>query len=272
MGCSGTRRPLQVITWREPGHAGHLHLQPLDRGIHVANGAAGSRFFAHHVPRLERLTHLEVHAAARHRAAQREAKLQMRREPLGLQPIPAAPQVGQDIVEVLRDEMRQHEAIVQFCAPADECLIVRRFPEPRDQRPQQELLRQAHAPVRRHLERPQLDEALPAAAAVRIVELVDAELGSMRVACDVNQQVAEDAIDQPWRSAVPFAESRKRDLQLVNRIVARLVHAWMLTRRAEEQPGEQVRHRRMVVPVAHQTAEQVGPPEDGAVGCASDRR
>ena len=56
------------------GHAGHLDLQPLDRGIHVPNRPSGARFFAHHMPRLERLPQLEVHAAARHGAVQRETE------------------------------------------------------------------------------------------------------------------------------------------------------------------------------------------------------
>ena len=118
------------------------------------------------MPGLERLAQFEVHAAARDGAEEREAELEVRREPVGLQRVAAAPQVGQHIVEVLRDEVRQHEAVVQLRAPADERLIVRRFPEPRDQRPQQQLLREAHPRVRRHLEGAQLDQPQPAAAAV----------------------------------------------------------------------------------------------------------
>ena len=183
------------------GHAGHLHLQPFDRGIHVAHRAAAARFFAQHVPRLERLTQFEVHAPARDGPEQRKPEFEVRREPLGLERVPAAPQVGDDIVEILRDEMRQHEAVVQLRAPADERLIERRLPEPRDERAQQQLLRQAHARVRRHLEGAQLHQPQPAAAAVGGVELVDAELGAVRVAGDVDQQIAEDAVHQPRRRA-----------------------------------------------------------------------
>ena len=163
--------------------------------------------------------------------------------------------------------MRQHEAIVQLRAPADERLIVGRLPEPRDERAQQQLLRQAHARVRRHLERAQLHQPLPAAARFRRVELVDAELGAVRVAGHVDQQVAEDAIHQPRRrDSRRSGDLRERDLQLVERIVARLVHARMLARRADEQAREQVRQRRVVVPVAEQAAQQIGPPQERAVG------
>ena len=60
-----------------------LHLQPLDRRIDVAGGAAGRAFLAEHVPRLERLPQLELDAARADVAEQREAELEVRREPLG---------------------------------------------------------------------------------------------------------------------------------------------------------------------------------------------
>ena len=49
------------------------------------------------------------------------------------------------------------------------------------------------------------------------------------------------------------------DLQLVQRVVARLVDARVLAGRADEQAGEQVGQRRVVVPVADQALQQVGP-------------
>ena len=183
------------------GQAGHLHLQPFDRGIHVPNRRSGDPFLSHHVPRLERLAQLDVHAAARDGAAEGEPELQMRREPRGLERVSAAPQVGHDVVEILRYEVRQHEAVVELGAPAGERQIVGRLPERRDERPQQELLGQAHAPVRGHLERAQLHQPQPAAARVGIVELVDAELGTVRIAGDVDQQVAEHPVHQPRRTA-----------------------------------------------------------------------
>ena len=55
----------------------------------------------------------------------------------------------------------------------------------------QHLLGQRHARVGRHLEAAELDEAEAAGGAVGRVQLVDADLGAMRVARDVGQHVAQ---------------------------------------------------------------------------------
>jgi hypothetical protein len=70
----------------------------------------------------------------------------------------------------------------------------------------------------------------------------------MRVAGDVGQEVAEDAVDQPGRRLLSRHDLAEGDLQLVQRIVARLVDARVLAGRADEQAGEKVRERRMVEP------------------------
>ena len=72
----------------------------------------------------------------------------------------------------------------------------------------------------------------------------------MRVARGVDQQVAEDAVDQPWRRLLARFDLAEGDLELVQRIVARLVDARMLAGRADEQAGEQVGQRWVVQPVA----------------------
>ena len=169
--------------------------------------------------------------------------------------------------------MRQHEAVVQLGPPAHLARAVGGLPEPRDERAHEELLGEAHPRVRRHLEGAQLDEPEPAGGAVGAVELVDAELGAVRVAGHVDEQVAEEAVDEPGRAWVAGArvglELAERELQLVEAVVARLVDARRLARRADEHAGEQVRERRMIVPVADEAAEQVGPPQDRAVARAS---
>ena len=160
------------------------------------------------------------------------------------------------VVEVLPDEVRQHEAVVQLGAPARQARRpVRLAPEARDQRAQQQLLREAHARVRRHLEGAHLEQAEAAGRAVGRVQLVDAELGAVRVAGDVDQQVAQQrdrpataARRRPW-TVGGAASSAKRDLELVDRVVARLVDARRLAGRADEHAREQVGQRRMVVPV-----------------------
>jgi hypothetical protein len=53
--------------------------------------------------------------------------------------------------------------------------------------------------VGRHLEGAHLEQAEAAGGAVRRVQLVDAELGAVGVAGDVDQQVAQQAVDEPRR-------------------------------------------------------------------------
>ena len=105
------------------------------------------------------------------------------------------------------------------------------------------------------------------------VELVDAELGAVRVAGDVDQQVAEQAVDEPrLRRPRPRGSLLEGDLQLVEAVVARLVDARRLARRADEEPGEEVGEARMVLPVGEQAAQQVGPAQHRAVGRRRRRR
>ena len=86
---------------------------------------------------------------------------------------------------------------MQRGSPAHQRAVLWLSPEPGDQRPQEELLRQAHARIGRHFERAELDQTKPAGWTIRRIQLVDADLGAVCVAGDVNQQVAEQTIDQP---------------------------------------------------------------------------
>ena len=140
------------------------------------------------------------------------------------------------------------------------------MPEARDQRAEQQLLHHAHPRIRRHLECPQLEEAAPPGCEVGRVELVDAELRAMRVARDVDKQVAQRAIDEPrGRLALRRSKPRERDLHLVQAVVPSFVEPRRLARGPEKHPGEEVRERRVIVPVGDQTAEQIGTPEKRAV-------
>ena len=82
------------------------------------------------------------------------------------------------------------------------------------------------------------------------------------------EQVAEDAVDEPGRIAAvgPVGHLAEGDLQFVERVVARLVDARRLAGRADEQAGEEIGQRRVVLPVADQAAQQVGPAQERAVG------
>ena len=162
--------------------------------------------------------------------------------------------------------MGQHELVVDRRAPLDEPAFVGRLPETREQRTDEQLLDAAHAFVGRHLEGAQLDEAEPAGRAVGRVELVDAELGAMRVSRHVDEDVAQDAVDDPGRRLLARPRQlREGELELVGRVVARLVDTRGLGGRADEAAREQERERGMVVPIAQEAAEHVGAAQERAL-------
>ena len=101
-------------------------------------------------------------------------------------------------------------------------------------------------------------------------ELVDAELGPVRVAGEVDEEVAEQAVDQPGQArralGLQPVELGERDLQLVEAVVAPLVDARRLARRAHEAAGEQVGERRVVLPERDEAAQQVRAAQERAVG------
>lgn len=93
----------------------------------------------------------------------------------------------------------------------------------------------------------------------------------MRVARHVDQQIAQHAIDEPRRHVLARAQRvaaklGERDIEFVDLIVARLVDARRLARRADEEPREQVGQRRMIVPIRDQAREQIGTAQERAVG------
>ena len=162
--------------------------------------------------------------------------------------------------------MRQHEAVVQDGAPAGERAGDGRVPEPGDQGADHQLLRERHARVGRHLEAAELDEAEAAGGAVGGVELVDADLGAVGVAGDVDEEVAQQAVDEPRRRGVALPGRRdlgEGDLELVERVVAGLVDARRLAGRADEEAGEEVADRRVALPVQDQRAQEVGAAQEG---------
>ena len=209
-------------------------------------------------------------------AAEREAELGLRLEPVRAHVEAVLAQVAQHVEEVLPDEVRQHEAVVQQRAPAGELAGDRGVPEPGDQRADHQRLRQRHARVGGHLEAAELDEAEAAGRAVGRIELVDADLGAVGVAGDVDEQVPEQAVDEPRRRGVALAgrwHLRERDFELVERVVAGLVDARGLGGRADEEAGEQVGDRRVALPVQDQRAQEVGAAQERAVeggGAADD--
>ena len=163
----------------------------------------------------------------------------MGREPFGPHGISTGVQFGQDIVKILLHEMREHEAVVNLGAPADEALLVGVLPESGDHRAKQEMLGEAHAGMGRHLEGAHFQKSQSSAGGFRGVELVDAEFGAMSVARGIRQNVAKNAIDRPRGDAALFRDLLEGDLEFIDLIVAGLVDARGLTGGADERAAEQ---------------------------------
>src|SRR5947209_14534947 len=214
------------------------------------------------MPGLERLSYFELHAAVLDRAAEGEAEFALRLEPDGIELVAGIAEIAEHAQKIFPDEMRQHEAIVQRRSPAHERAFLRLAPEPRQKRAHKELLRKTHARIRRHFERAELDKAETAGRTVGRIKFVDADFRAMRVAGDVNEQVAEEAIDEPEGRCAAVAWLRhisERDFQFVQTFVPRLVHARRLTRRADEQAGKQIGERRVALPIQHDALQKIGP-------------
>ena len=178
-----------------------LEFQALQGGVDEAHRGAGGPLLPHDVPGLQGGAQGEPDAAGRHLADEGEAELEMGGEPGRIEGEAGLVERGDHILEVVLDKGGQQKAVVQAGAPARQAggarAAVRLAPEPGDQRPQQELLHQAHAGVGRHLEGPQLQQAQAARRPVGGIELVDAELTAVGIAAGVDEQVAQAAVHQP---------------------------------------------------------------------------
>ena len=157
---------------------------------------------------------------------------------------------------------------MQACSPANRLLLVRLSPEPGDQRANQQLLRQAHARVRRHFEA----RAVPAGPAVPWSCPGEYSLSMQNSARCVLPVTSTSRLrkmrstsqgGQFIRSALEQAES---DLQFVDRIGARLVHARSLAGGSDEHARKQVRQRRMIQPVPDHALQQIRTPQERTIG------
>ena len=248
------------------------HLDALDRRIDEAHRATGGPLLAHHRPGLERHAQVDLHTAGLEIAEPGEAELEVRCEPVELKVVAGRAQIVEHIAQVLAQDRRQHEAVVQRRAPARQPGGHQRItPESGNQRADQQLLQQAHLGVRRHLEAAHLEQAQAAAGRVGGIELVDAELGAMGVAGDIDQQIAQQPVDQPGRAGLHTlrlqpGELAEGNLELANRVEPRLVDARRLAGRTDEQARKQIRQGRVRQPPGDQTGQQVGATQKRRVG------
>src|ERR1700748_364065 len=104
-------------------------LQPFDRGIDIAHGAACAALLAQHVPGLQRLPQLQRDAAVMDAAEGWKAEFELREIPFRREIVARAPKFLQHIEKIFPEEMRQHEAVVQHGAPAHELALLRLAPE-----------------------------------------------------------------------------------------------------------------------------------------------
>ena len=87
----------------------------------------------------------------------------------------------------------------------------------------------------------------------------------MRVPGDINQQVPEDAIDQPRWSLPVFGNLLEGNFQLVQAILTAFIHPWSLARRTYKQSGKQIGQGRMVEPVSQETSQDIRTTENRAI-------
>ncbi len=220
------------------------------------------------MPGLERLPQFEVYPTVADRAEEREAELALSMKPFRIERIASGGEVIEHAEKVLPDEMLEHETVVQRGAPPHQRAALRHAPEPRDQGAQQQLLGQRHARIGRHLEGAEFDQAESTGRTVRREQLVDADLGAMGIAGDIDEEVAEQPVDEPRRRRVVLVlrwHRRQRDLQLIELVVARFIDARRLAGGPDEQAGKQIGQRRVALPIEDQALEQIRPTQERAV-------
>ena len=223
------------------------------------------------MPRLQCPAEGEPDAVVDDAAEGGEAELEPGVEPRAFEGEAGPGEIGEDVEEVLPDERGEEEPVVEGRAPADEPPLPRFAPQPRHQRPHHQLHHQAHPHLRGHLEGAQFHQAAAPGGGVGGMELVDAELRAVRVAGEIDEEIAEQPVDEPrgrpaTRRAAGSAHLVDGDLQLVEALVPRLVDPRGLAGGSDESAREQVREGGMVVPVGDQARQQVGPAEERALG------
>ncbi len=130
------------------------------------------------------------------------------------------------------------------------------LPEHAYQRANQQHLQQTHSIVRRHFKRSKLQQPETQTLKLRGIKLVDAELRPVRITGHVDEQIAKQSVHEVRRTRA-FRQLAEGNLQLVKRVRTRFIHTRVLTRWPNVHARKQVRHRRMVLPEPHHTAQQI---------------
>ncbi len=180
-------------------------------------------------------------------------------KPFRLERIARSTKISENAEKVLPDKVRQHEPVMQRGSPAHGRALLRLAPKPSDDRAQQQLLREAHARVRRHFKRAKFDEPKTSRRTIGRVQLVDADFRAMRVAAHIDKKIAIEPVNEPeWEAGHVWARRvRQRDFQLIERFMPRLINARRLTRGTDEQAGEHVRKRWVALPIQDDALQQI---------------
>jgi hypothetical protein len=120
----------------------------------------------------------------------------------------------------------------------------------------------------RHFKGPEFHQPQSRRSIVARVQFIDADFSAVSVASEIGQEVAEDAVDSPWTYALAKARVRnliEGDLQFVERVSSSFIYPRMLAGRPDEESRKEIGKRRVILPEADQTAQQIGTPQECAV-------
>ena len=109
------------------------HLHALVGGVDEARHAAGGRLLRQQGPGFVGAPQLERERPDRYRPEDGKAQLEQRLEPIELERVARRHQIGDDAAQIVEEDIRQHESIMQRRAPAAELSAVRMAPEAADQ-------------------------------------------------------------------------------------------------------------------------------------------
>ena len=235
------------------------HLEPLDRRVDVASRAvpvdsSPSTCHGSMAPRSSSVMSSTVDAR---RAG--ESELDERIEPGGIEFDARGGQIVDHLEQIALDEPGQQVPVVQRGAPPDRIVPYGGLPAAAT------MPRTSSACTRAICGWGGISNARSSSSPSRPLgvgaeELVDAELGSMGVAGQVDQQVAQQPVDHPRGDVV--VPSRSSSANAVSSsysdVVSGLVDPRSLARRADESTGEEVRERRVVLPVGDQRRSRSG--------------